>query len=143
MNVSTRFTVALHILTLLASSPGEALTSEYIAASVNTNPVVIRRLLSLLRKAGWADSKNGKGGGWTLVVSADTITLAKVRKAVKEGSAFAMHSQPPSLACLVGRNIQSALGQVYQRAERKLEEALAQTSIQDVLRSVQKRGRSK
>lgn len=139
MNVSTRFTVALHILTLLASSPGEALTSEHIAASVNTNPVVIRRLLSLLRKAGWADSKNGKGGGWTLAVSADTITLAKVRKAVKEGSAFSMHSKPPNPACMVGRNIQSALGPVYQRAEQKLEEDLARTSIQDLLRSVQKK----
>lgn len=139
MNVSTRFTVALHILTLLASSSEETLTSEYIAASVNTNPVVVRRLLSLLRKAGWTDSKNGKGGGWVLVAKASSITLAEVRKVVREGSVFSMHNKPPNPACLVGRNIQSALGEVYQRAEQKLEDDLARTNIRDLLLSVQKR----
>lgn len=139
MNVSTRFTVALHILTLLASSPEAALTSEYIAASVNTNPVVVRRLLSLLRNAGWTDSKNGKGGGWVLVAKASSITLAEVRKVVREGSVFSMHNKPPNPACLVGRNIQSALGRVYQKAEQKLQDDLARTNIRDLLRSVQRR----
>jgi DNA-binding IscR family transcriptional regulator len=116
MNVSTRFTVALHILTLLASSPEEALTSEHIAGSVNTNPVVIRRLLGLLRRACLVSSQGGAGGGWELSVDPDSITLADVRRAVKEGSPFTFHSQPPNPACPVGRNIQAALGGVYDEA---------------------------
>ena len=59
MNVITRFTVALHILTLLALSPDQALTSEYIAGSVDTNPVVIRRLPGLLKGAGFVHPQGG------------------------------------------------------------------------------------
>jgi Rrf2 family protein len=141
MNVSTRFTVALHILTLLASSRGEPLTSEYIAGSVNTNPVVIRRLLGLLRNLGLVSSQPGKGGGWELCVDPDSITLAEVRRAVNEGSPFSMHNQPPNPACPVGRNIQGALSGVYGKAERAMEHELARTTIAGLLRSVKARQR--
>jgi Rrf2 family protein len=137
MNVSTRFTVALHMLTLLASSNGEVLTSEFIAGSVNTNPVVIRRLLGLLRKSGFVSSQPGNGGGWILCRDADGITLAEVRHVVREGSPFSMHSQPPNPACPVGRNIQGALSGVYERAEQALEDELGQTTIGGLLQAVQ------
>jgi len=142
MNVSTRFTIALHILTLLASKREEPLTSEYIAGSVNTNPVVIRRLLGLLRERGLVSSQPGNGGGWQLTVEADSITLLNVREAVHEGSPFTMHSQAPNPACPVGRNIQAALGQVYKRAERAMDAELARTTVQSLLRSVQARQRT-
>jgi DNA-binding IscR family transcriptional regulator len=80
MNPSTRFTVALHVLTLLASTPGEALTSEYIAGSVNTNPVVARRLLGTLRKVGIVSSQPGNGGGWELAKNPAKLTLRDVRR---------------------------------------------------------------
>jgi Rrf2 family protein len=142
VNVSTRFTIALHILTLLATSRDRPLTSEYIAGSVNTNPVVVRRLLGLLRKLGLVSSQPGSGGGWQLTKAPEDITLLYVRRAVNEASPFAMHSQPPNPHCPVGRNIQAALGRVYTRAEQALEAELAQTTIQKLLRSVQARGRS-
>ena len=72
--LNSKLTVGIHILTLLASSPGEAQTSEYIAGSVNTNPVVIRRLLGLLREAGIVESQGGHGGGWRLQRPAERIT---------------------------------------------------------------------
>ena len=137
MNLSTRFTVALHTLTLLASSPGQALTSEYIAGSVNTNPVVVRRILGALRKLGMVSSQPGTGGGWELAANPDRLTLADVRRAVEEGSPFSMHSQPPNPRCPVGRNIQRALQPVYDRAEKALEDSLARTTIRSLLRSVQ------
>jgi Rrf2 family protein len=137
VNVSTRFTVALHILTLLASSPNQALTSAYIAGSVNTNPVVIRRLLGLLRRAGFVSSQGGAGGGWKLARAAEFITLASVRRAVNESSPFSLHSQPPNPACPVGRNIQGALLGIYGEAERALEDRLARTTVHELLRSVE------
>jgi len=140
MNVSTRFTVALHILTLLASTPGEALTSEYIAGSVNTNPVVVRRLLGTLRRVGIVSSQPGNGGGWELAKNPQKLTLRDVRRAVQEGSPFTMHNQEPNQKCPVGRNIQQALGPVYDRAERVMEEDLSQTTIQSLLHSVQRMG---
>jgi len=137
MNVSTRFTETLHILTLLASSPGEALTSEYIAGSVNTNPVVVRRLLGALRKVGIVTSQPGNGGGWELARNPEKLTLRDVRRAVNEGSPFSMHNQPPNPRCPVGRNIQEVLGPVYDKAERAMEKKLSQTTISSLLLAIQ------
>jgi len=139
MNVSTRFTVALHVLTLLASSPGQALTSEHIAGSVNTNPVVVRRLLGTLRKVGIVSSQPGNGGGWELARDPGKLTLRDIRQAVKEGSPFSMHSQPPNPKCPVGKNIQQVLGPVYDQAEQVMEDELSHTTIQSLLRAVQSR----
>ena len=61
--MNTRFAVAVHILTLLHTQQGEPATSEYIASSVNTNPSLIRRLLSQLARAGLTASQMGTGGG--------------------------------------------------------------------------------
>lgn len=142
MNVSTRFTVALHILTLLASQPGEALTSEFIAGSVNTNPVFVRRLMGLLRNVGLVTSQPGQHGGWELAADPENISLADVRKAIEEGSPFSMHNQPPNPLCPVGRNIQGSLETIYEKAERALENELARTTIKGLLRSVQARERT-
>ena len=116
-------------------------TSGYIAGSVNRNPVVIRRLLGLLRQAGFVSSKGGAGGGWALSTDPDSLTIAEVRRAVNEGSPFAYHSRPPNPACPIGRNIQSALGRVYNDAERAMEKELGRTTISQLLLSVQSRKR--
>jgi Rrf2 family protein len=137
MNVSTRFTVALHMLTLLASQPGEPLTSEYIAGSVNTNPVFVRRLMGVLRNVGLVTSQPGQRGGW----APENISLADVRKAIEEGSPFSMHNQTPNPSCPVGRNIQGSLESIYRKAERALEDELARTTIKGLLRSVQAKER--
>jgi len=65
--MNSRFSIAAHILTLLASTPGKRMTSEWIAGSVGTHAVVIRRQLALLRRAGLVDSKGSTGGGWMLL----------------------------------------------------------------------------
>ncbi len=136
MNVSTRFTVALHLLTLLSSSAPQPLRSGYMAASVNTNAVFVRRLLGMLRRAGFVSSRQGANGGWELARKPRSITLVDVRRAVNEGSSFAMHSRRPNPACPVGRNIQKALGGLYQEAEQALERELARTTIAELLNLV-------
>jgi Rrf2 family protein len=141
MNSSTRFTVALHILTLLASTPSEALTSEYIAGSVNTNPVVVRRLLGTLRKVGIVSSQPGNGGGWELATNPAKLTLRDVRRAVNEGSPFSMHNRSPNILCPIGRNIQKALEPIYRQAEQVMEADLSQTTILSLLHSVQRKGK--
>lgn len=136
MNMSTRFTVALHILTLLAADPAEAKTSEFIAGSVNTNPVVVRRLMASLRKAGMVTSQPGAGGGWVLAVDPKRLNLRDVRRVLEEGSPFSMHTQWPNQKCPVGRCIQSVLAPIYDQAEAKMEAHLARTTIQGLLESV-------
>jgi DNA-binding IscR family transcriptional regulator len=104
---------------------------------VNTNPVVIRRLMALLKAKGLVASQPGTGGGWELLVAPDSITLLDVRRAVDEGSPFALHAQTPSPKCPVGRGIQGALRGVYARAELAMDNELAQTSVEQLLHAVQ------
>jgi Rrf2 family protein len=134
--VNCRFTVAIHVLCLLAAQHPQPLTSEFIAGSVNTNPVVIRRILAVLRKAGLVRSQPGVTGGWELLVKPETITLGKVYQLIRPGTVFAMHSRQPNPRCPVGRCIQRGLGSHYQRAQQAMEAELARSSIAAVLQDV-------
>lgn len=138
MRPSSRFTVAIHVLTLLAQGAegGEPTTSELIAGSVNTNPVVIRRLLAALRKARLVRSQGGPGGGWSLVAPPARISLRDVYRAVEEEPLFPLHPSAPNPRCLVGRTIQAALAAHYEDARSAVERDLARTTIADLLKEV-------
>lgn len=135
MFASSRFAVATHILTLLALHRDAPVTSETLAESVNTNPVVIRRVMAGLREAGIVTSQPGTGGGWRLVGCPDTVTLRDVLRAVEPEPGFAMHPKAPNASCLVGRSICGTLAGVFQEAEEAMGERLARKTIADVLRS--------
>ena len=137
--MTSRFTVAIHVLTLLAFSGGEPLTSEYIAGSVNTNPVVIRRLLGSLREANLVRSQPGPGGGWYLLRPARGITLRDVYRAVEGAGVFAMHANTPNPRCPVGANIKDILAGRFEDAQLALEAALERTRISDLLGEVRTR----
>lgn len=134
--VNCQFTVAIHVLCLLAAQHPQPLTSEFIARSVNTNPVVIRRILAVFRKAGLVKSQPGASGGWELLVRPKLITLGKLYQLIRPGTVFAMHSRKPNPLCPVGRSIQQGLGSHYQKAQAAMEAELAKSSIADVLRDV-------
>lgn len=136
MRSSSRFTIALHILTLLANHPSEALTSEFIAGSVNTNPVFIRRLLASLRRARLATSQTGPGGGWSLLRPAQDITLRDVYRAMEEGELFPLHHSPPNPRCPVGGAIQQVLGKQFDAALRAVENQLHETTVADLVKEV-------
>lgn len=128
MKISSRFTIAVHILALLALSPTSHNTSELIAESVNTNPVIIRRVLGKLKKAGLVNVRSGTGGAY-LVKELHDITLFSIYQAVevvKEENLFHLHEQP-NITCPVGANIQSVLQLVL---------ISAQSAMEDVLRKV-------
>lgn len=133
---NSQFAVGTHILTLLAQTPDEPLTSGYIAGSVNTNPVFIRRILAMLNKAGLVSSQPGVGGGWRLRRMPEAITLLDVYHAVDEGHLLSLHHRSPNPDCLVGRNIQSSLEVIFDQAEQALEQVLATQTIAQVLHSV-------
>lgn len=137
MGANSRLTMAAHALAwieLNARMGGEVATSEQIAHSVNTNPVVIRRLLGTLRGAGLVESRRGAGAGWRLRRPAESINLAEVYRAVEDDSRFALHPALPNQKCPVGHGIRSALTPVYDAAEQALSDQLARTSVADVLR---------
>lgn len=139
MSANSRLTIAAHSLTwigLYQRRGHEVATSEQIATSVNTNPVVIRRLLGELRAAGLVDSRRGAGAGWTLSRDLAAITLLDLHRVVEPGPVFALHRATPDPDCVVGRGIGPAIKAVYDDVEAAMRRELARTTLEDVLRDV-------
>lgn len=136
MAANSRLTIAVHVLTWMALAQRrghDLLTSEQVAASVNTNPVIIRRSLGDLRRAGLVMVRRGAGAGWSLARSPEQITLLDVYGAVEQEPLFGMHHTEPNLLCPVGRGIRPALGHIYRDVEQALRQQLQGTSVADVL----------
>jgi Rrf2 family protein len=134
--MSSRFAIAVHVLTLLARYSGQLVKSEALAQSVNTNPVVIRRLLCSLAQAGLVSSQTGAMGGTWLARPAEQILLAEVYRAVEAGPLFALHRQQPNQQCVVGRHIEEVLTDIQQDAEDAVMRVLGNTTVADVAQSV-------
>jgi Rrf2 family protein len=135
--ISSRVAVAVHVLAYMAWKRSEAVTSERIAASVNTNPVVVRRIVGALRNAGMVTVQPGVGGGAMLAREPDDITLLDVYRAVEDGDElFSLHPSEPSRSCNVGGNIRDVLRPIFCTAHRAMEAVLAKVSIADVGRQV-------
>jgi DNA-binding IscR family transcriptional regulator len=134
MTISSRFSVAIHILSLLEINKDGVSTSEYISGSVNTNPVVIRRIMGMLNKAGLVEVRTGVAGA-KLSRQLDQITLLDVYRAVhvvEEDGLFAVHDHP-NPDCPVGKNIQSAIEPIFSSAQKAMENTLAAVTLQDVV----------
>ena len=108
---NTRFSVAYHALSLLASIPDEPVSSELLAVSVGSSPVYLRRVLGLLRRAGLVESRPGAVQG--------------------EEPVLGVHGPPPG--CPVGGSVQARLAEVEQRVSHAIEAALAAQTVADTL----------
>jgi Rrf2 family protein len=136
VSANSRLTVAVHALTWLALAHRrgrDRLTSDEVAASINTNPVVVRRSLGDLRKAGLVEVSHGARAGWRLAKKPEAISLRAVLDAVQPEPVFALHHREPNLECPVGRGIRPVLNAVYSNATDAMRRELQRTSIADVL----------
>lgn len=136
MAANSQFSMAVHILTLLATAGDENMKSECIAASVNTNAVVIRRILSQLNQAGLVASQTGAAGGTRLARDPGKISLCEIYKAVSCGEVFALHAKSPNQECPVGRNIEAVLCDLQKEIDKSVGEKLGQFSLAGVIDKV-------
>lgn len=137
MSISSRFAVGIHILSLLEINKNEVNSSELIAGSVNTNPVVIRKIIGMLKNAGLVNVSPGIAGT-TLAKDLSEITLLDVYKAVHvvtENELFSIHDHP-NPSCPVGRNIQQAIEPLFSAAQLALENSLQKITIKDVVKDI-------
>jgi Rrf2 family protein len=135
MAVNTRFATGVHALILLAAEPDVLQTSEDVARKLNTNPVVIRRVFSLLQQAELVESQKGPNGGSKLARPAKEINLSDVHRALNSGELF--HSA--SFAGAHAAKINSALEEIFSDASRAVEKELAQTSLNQLVKKAAKK----
>jgi Rrf2 family protein len=137
MAANSQFSMAVHVLVMLAKSGEEKIKSEYVAGSVNTNAVVIRRLLGQLNQAKLVISQTGAAGGTRLARCPKEITLAEIYKAVSCGEVFALHGKAPNQDCPVGKNIEAVLCNLQKEIDNTVGEKLSQYTLQSVLEVIE------
>lgn len=135
MQISSRFTIALHMLTCMEKFKEEyKITSDFLASSINVNPVIIRRILSQLKDAGLIEVKRGTGGA-AVIQPPEKITFLDVYRAVEcieENTLFHFHENP-NPKCPVGRNIHSILDGKLIRVQEAMERELDAITLSDVI----------
>lgn len=128
---NTRFATAIHILTILAVEADEWLNSDYIAGSINVNPVIVRKELTALNEAGLVISKKGKEGGVRLAKASDSILLADIYHAVKNSEVLGKKNQNPNPRCPVGRQINDKLGSLFLETDQLVSSTLKEKTLAD------------
>tara|TARA_R110000824_G_scaffold390760_4_gene587622 strand:- start:42150 stop:42614 length:465 start_codon:yes stop_codon:yes gene_type:complete len=119
MKRDSRLSGILHVLLHMAEHEGPS-TSETLARAMQTNPVVIRRILSGLRERGFVRSEKGHGGGWILACDLDDITLRDVYEAIGSPVLLAIDNRTDAPDCLVEQAVNAALANSFQEAETLL-----------------------
>jgi len=128
MKRDSRLSGVLHCLLHMAELDHPA-TSEWLAQAMQTNPVVIRRLMAGLRDAGFVASSKGHGGGWVLCCPLEHITLGDIHEAVGAPELLAVGHREESPGCLVEQAVNAALEQAYRDAEAVLLARLSSVTL--------------
>lgn len=141
--MDTKFSVALHILTMISESK-DTLSSQALAESVGTNASYIRKVIALLKNASLIASQQGKTG-YQLSKTPKEVTLLEIYFATQEVnhiSLFPVH-QNSNPDCPVGKHIQAAVSPLFASAEAQLEKELAQQTLEDVIDNLYKEAKQK
>jgi Rrf2 family protein len=128
--------MAVHVLAVLAYKDGDRVSSSFLASSVNTNPVIIRRLLLALQRAKLVETRKGPGFGSRLNRAPARINLAEIYHAVEREAPFVLPRKKANDDCPVGHGISSAMRSVFCSAQDALEQELARTTLASFVQAV-------
>lgn len=129
--LSGKFAISVHILTLLTKFPNDYLSSEFIAGSMNLNPVLVRKEIANLKAHHIVESKEGKNGGTKLSKAASNITLKEIFEMTFENIGLGYAKNQPNPDCLVGKKINQNLDALYVEMNQKVCEQLEGISLED------------
>jgi DNA-binding IscR family transcriptional regulator len=125
----SRLSGVLHVLLHMAEASGPV-TSETLAKAMQTNPVVVRRVMGGLREQGYVKSEKGHGGGWSLNCNLAEVTLRDVYDALGQPSLLAIGNRNSTPSCLVEQAVNASLDSAFQEAEALLLARLGEVSLQ-------------
>lgn len=139
MQISTKFTIAIHIIAAADYFGGDTkVTSDLLASSIGSNPVIIRNIMSDLSGAGIIETRRGPGG---IVIKKplEAISFYDIYEAVEKNKdqLFNFHDNP-NPACPVGRNIHTALDDKLAEAQKDFEDDLKKYKLSDVVDDIKK-----
>ena len=133
MRIANRFSIGVHILSLLGARREAEPTSEWMAGSIGVNPVVVRNVTGMLKRAGLVRTQQGVAGA-SLARPLSEVTLLDVYRAVEdESSLFSVHPRP-NPKCPVGARIEGTLRDVFAEAEDAMHAKLAGITLAEVVR---------
>lgn len=128
---NTRFATAIHIMTLLAKEPQAFLTSDWLAGSINVNPVIVRKELVNLKKSGLVESRQGKDGGVRIGKDAEKINVAEIYEAIKNSEVLGKKNLNPNPLCSVGKDINKNLNQLFSETDDLVFQFLKDKKLSD------------
>ncbi|WP_281310515.1 RrF2 family transcriptional regulator [Flavobacterium flavigenum] len=129
--ISGKFAISVHILTLLTKFPNDYLSSEFIAGSMNLNPVLVRKEIANLKAHHIVESKEGKNGGTKLSKTASNISLKDIFEITFENIGLGYAKNQPNPDCPVGKKINQNLDVLYAEMNQKVCEQLEGISLED------------
>jgi Rrf2 family protein len=139
MATNNQFSISVHLMAALGYCTEASHTSASLAASVNTNPSFLRRILSQLAKAGLVHTTTGKSGTCALAKDPQKISLLDIYRAVDAPKVFAIHQYPKQSQCTVSCNIKSSLEKFLHKAQHAMEQNLKNTSLAEVIKEIKKK----
>jgi Rrf2 family protein len=136
---SLQFAVATHIMTALGYYHGDRIHSDMLAQSLNADPTFVRKSLAKLVRAGLVVATRGKNGSCALARAPERITLRDIYLASEAPNAFELHCYPVEKQCPVSAHFRECMVGVQSAAQRSVEQALAQTTLADIVTQLRKR----
>ncbi len=136
MGYDLTYATATHMLAVMAFYENQWVTSETMAESVQTNPGLVRRVLSQLSTAGLVETKPGPQGGARLAKPMHLINLAEIFDAVVQQPVLKLSNREPNETCRVSRGIGGALEGAFSSAENAMRDQLEKTSLEEVMKKI-------
>ena len=138
MKRNSQLSGVLHVLLHMAEQDAPV-TSEALAKAMQTNPVVIRRIMAGLRDKGYVRSEKGHGGGWSIACDMGSVTLGDIHQALGSPSLLAIGNRTEAPGCLVEQAVNAELDRTFAEAEALLLRRLGEVTLAALAKDFRKR----